>query len=232
MLERDFPEVRSLPLFGKVETANFETLMRGAYVQTFPPQIELLREGDPCDFLHVVVDGQVEMFARWNGRETVMQTVEPLSTFILAATIRDAPSLMSARTIGRSRIVLIPSQDVREVFDIDSAFARAIVRELASCYRDVIRHTKDLKLRNGLERLANFLLRQQEGAGGAPVFELAMEKRKIALYLGMTPENLSRALRSLEAYGVTSDGAMISIRETADLKKLAKPTPLIDDSTL
>ena len=42
-----------------------------------------------------------------------MATVRPISTFILAATIRDAPYLMSARTLEKSRIILIPSEDVR-----------------------------------------------------------------------------------------------------------------------
>lgn len=232
MLSRDFPEIRELPLFREIETTNFEALMRGAYLQTFPPQIELIREGDPSDFLHVVVEGMVEMFATWNRRETVMETVRPVAAFIVAATIRDAPYLMSARTLLRSRIVLIPSQDVREVFDADSGFARAVVTELAARYRGVIKHTKELKLRNSMERLANYLLRQQKEAGGKAEFDLPTEKRRLAAYLGMTPENLSRAFRSLEAHGVTTDGARVRICDTERLLRLAKPTPLIDDPTL
>lgn len=232
MLPRDFPEIRALDLFSKIEAGNFEALMRGAYLQTFPEQIELIREGDPSDFLHIVVDGMVEMFASWNGRETVLQTVTPVSTFILAATIRDAPNLMSARTVMKSRIVLIPSHDVREVFDNDPAFARAVVTELATSYRGIVKHAKDIKLRNALERLANYLLRQRKLAGGGPAFELPIEKRKLAAYLGMTPENLSRALRSLEAYGVANDGTTIRIEDPTDLTVLAKPHPLIDDPAL
>lgn len=232
MLERDFPEIRALPLFAEIAPANFEALMRGAYLQTFPPQIELIREGDPSDFLHVVVEGAVELFATWNARETVIQLVRPVSAFIVAATIRDAPNLMSARTLERARVVLIPSQDVRAVFAADSGFARAVVAELAQCYRMVVKHTKDLKLRNGLERLANYLLRERAAAGGASAFDLAVEKRRLAAFLGMTPENLSRAFRSLEAYGVKVDGATVHIADPAALTGLAKPSPLIDDSSV
>ncbi|WP_299670684.1 cyclic nucleotide-binding domain-containing protein [uncultured Roseobacter sp.] len=137
-----------------MEEAHFQALMRGSYVQNFPPQIELIEEGDPSDFLHIVLSGSVELFSSWNRQETSMATVRPVSTFILAATIRDAPYLMSARTLEKSRIALIPSQDVRGVFDIDAKFARAIVAELAQCYRSVVKNTKDLKLRTSLERLA------------------------------------------------------------------------------
>ena len=70
---------------------NFTSLMRGAYVQNFPAQIELITEGEPSDFLHVVISGSVDLFSGWNGRDTSMATVRPISTFILAATIKDAP---------------------------------------------------------------------------------------------------------------------------------------------
>jgi CRP/FNR family transcriptional regulator, transcriptional activator FtrB len=229
MPEAHYPEIRALDLFAGMTEANFLSLMRGAYVQNFPPQIELIGEGEPSDFLHVVLSGSVDLFSSWNNRDTSLATVRPISTFILAATIKNAPYLMSARTLEKSRIVLIPSQDVREIFDVDSNFARAIVTELAQCYRAVIKSQKDLKLRTSLERLANYLLRQQKRAGGKPTFELDFEKRRLASVLGMTPENLSRAFKGLQPYGLTVEGMRISIGDQADLERFARPNPLIDD---
>ncbi|WP_422367299.1 helix-turn-helix domain-containing protein [Pelagibius sp.] len=224
-----FPEVRQLDLFQGMQEDHFLTLMRGSYVQNFPPQIELINEGDPSDFLHIVLSGSVDLFSTWNRRETSMATVRPISTFILAATIKDAPYLMSARTLEKSRIVLVPSEDVRAIFDIDPVFAQAIVTELAQCYRSVIKSTKDLKLRTSLERLANYLLRQQMRADGAAEFDLAIEKRRLASFLGMTPENLSRAFKGLQAYGVVVEGVKVRISDQQDLERFAKPSPLIDD---
>lgn len=229
MPESEYPDIRGLHLFADMDDAHFTSLMRGAYVQVFPPQIELITEGDPSDFLHVILSGSVDLFSSWNSNETSMATVRPISTFILAATIRGAPYLMSARTLEKSRIALIPSQDVRAVFDVDSDFARAIVTELAQCYRSVIKSQKDLKLRTSLERLANFILRHQKRASGDEAFDLPFEKRRLASYLGMTPENLSRAFKSLQPYGVTVSGTRITISDQKDLEQFAKPDPLIDD---
>lgn len=223
-------EIRGLTLFADMDDANFEALMRGAYVQTFPPRMDLVQEEDPPDFLHVVLSGSVDLFASWNGRETSMATVRPISTFILAATVRDLPYLMSARTLEKSRIALIPSQDVRSVFAADSAFAQAIVSELAQCYRSVVKNTKDLKLRTSLERLANYILRQH-GRTDSDAFDLTTEKRRLASFLGMTPENLSRAFKGLEPYGVKVSGNRITITDVADLTRFAKPTPFIDDNS-
>jgi len=221
-------DVRSLRLFAQMEQENFDVLMRGAYVQNFPPRIDLITEGEPPDFLHVVLSGAIDLFSEWNGRETSMATVRPVSTFILAATIKEAPYLMSARTLEKSRIALIPSQDVRQVFDTDGAFARAIVDELAQCYRVIIKNTKDLKLRTSLERLANYLLRQRNRTGSTE-FNLNMEKRRLASFLGMTPENLSRAFKGLEPYGVKVSGNRIIIGDVGDLTRFAKPNSFIDD---
>lgn len=229
MRAADLEQVRPLELFRDLREAQFERLTRGGYVQNFPPQIELITEGDPADFLHILVSGSVELYSAWSGRECVMATVRPVSTFILAATVRDAPYLMSARSLEKSRIILLPSIDVREVLASSPEFAVAILVELATCYRSVVKHAKDLKLRSSVERLANYLIRQQNKNGGAAQFDLTTEKKRIASYLGMTAENLSRAIRTLEPYGLVVDGQRVTLMDPAALKRLAKPTPLIDD---
>ncbi len=103
-----------------------------------------------------------------------------------------------------------------------------IVRELSSHYRSTVRALKNQKLRNGVERLANYLLRQHDEQGGAGSLTLPIDKRTLASLLGMTPENLSRAFGTLRPYGVDVDGPDIRLTKLADLKVLAKPNPQID----
>jgi CRP/FNR family transcriptional activator FtrB len=228
MRPHELPEIRRLPLFRDMSPGNFETLMQGAYAQSFPAGLEMIRQGDPADFLHVVMEGAVELFAGWAGRECTMAVVRPVGTFILAACIKDAPYLMSARTIERSRIILLPSSDLRATFRRDPDFAMSTITELAGCYRAVVRHAKGLKLRTSRERIASYLLRQSRLAGDVPSYILPVEKRFLASYLGMTPENLSRAIKSLEADGVKLDGARVIITDRARLTAVARPDPLID----
>lgn len=228
MRDADLAEIRALSLFRGMGDASYDQLTRGAFYQNFPPQVQLIQEGEPADFLHVVTHGAVELFAEWSGRETTMAVVQPVTTFILAACIMDAPYLMSARTLVPSRIMMIPGSDLRAAFARDTNFAQAIVSELALRYRSVVRHTKDLKLRASKERLAAYILRQSRKAGGSGEFELQIEKRLLASFLGMTPENLSRALKALRSEGVTVDGLKVSIFDADRLSAVAKPTSLID----
>ena len=209
--------------------SNFETLLQAAYLQTFPAQLELITEGDPADFLYIVIEGYVELYARSNGREATVTMVRPIETFILAAVLKDAAYLMSARTGQRSKILLIPSENIRDAFQKDAAFARAIVGELAGCYRGIVKDHRDLKLRTAVERLANRLLRYHRDQGNTGRIELPHDKRTLASLLGMTPENLSRAFNTLKPYGVDVHGATIILGDVKSLETLAKPNPLIDD---
>lgn len=228
MLSPRFEEIRSLPLFADTSNESFNALIRGAYVQNFPLHTELVTEGETADFLHIIVSGAIELFSCWQGRETSMSFLGPQDTFILAATIKDRPYLMSARTLEKSRVILIPSEDIRDVFDTDADFAKSIVTELASCYRGTIKAAKNIKLRSSTERVANYLLKQQRELGSPAGFSLAAEKRRIAALLGMTPENLSRSFAGLKAHGVIVEGQEISIVDPERLAKYAHPNPLID----
>lgn len=207
----------------------FDRLLAGSFFQRFPAHVVLIREGDPTDFLHIVTDGGVELFSNWRDQESTISVAWPISTFILAAVIKDAPYLMSARTLEPSSILMIPSENIRTAMADDSAFGVAMVGELAACFREIVKAQKNLKLRSGVERLANYLLQldaEQENVGRVT---LPFEKKLLASLLNMTPENLSRAFVTLKAYGVTVSNAEIELKNADDLRRFAKPTPLIDD---
>ena len=225
----DLERVRSLPLFSQLSESSFRNVMAGAFLQRFPAGAMLLMEGDPVDFLYVLLDGAVELGGSWNDKDTTLAILKPVSTFILAAVVLDAEGLMSAETLERSDILMISGVSVRRVMEEDAIFSLAVARELSGCYRGVVRTIKNQKLRGGAERLANYLLTQQAHQGGAQTVRLPHEKRVLASLLGMTPENLSRAFATLTDYGIEINGADVKIARPVVLQRLAKPTPLIDN---
>lgn len=220
--------IRALPLFCDMSEANFEELVSAAFLQRFPQHVTLINEGDLPDFLHIVVEGSVELFSVHNAHETTIDIIRPVTTFILAAVIRDAVYLKSARTLAPAQILMIPAQTARDVFGRDAAFARAIVNELAERYRGVVRSLKNEKLRSSAERLANWILRTDALQGNRQCIEMTFDKRTLASSLGMTPENLSRNFALLAKYGVKSSGRGITIEDSSALQRFAKPNALID----
>ena len=228
MRDTDLKQIRKLPLFADIAAEHFDTLAAGAFLQAFPPRLELTRAGELPDFLHIVVEGTVEAYGQLGERETALAILRPYRTFILAAVVRDEVYLTSARTLEASRILMIPAAAVRSVFERDAAFARAVVRELASRYRDLVRDIKGNKLRTSQERLANYILQLAPKRGGQVSIELPTEKRTLASYLGMAPEHLSRAFQQLSAHGIAISGQTVTITDRNLLQALAGPDPLID----
>jgi CRP/FNR family transcriptional activator FtrB len=231
MHDDDALVVRGISLFSTLSDKHFDDLFKMAYLQRFPEHVQLITEGDPAEFLHIIVEGTVELIGSSNDRETTMFVLRPVSTFNLSAVLEDSVYLMSARTKDRAKVLMIPAENVRKAMEVDSAFAQAMVMELAKRYRVVIRAFKEHRLRSGVERLANYLLRANEQASGKGQIELTEDKRTLAAILGMTPEYLSRAFSTLGKYGVKVNGNKISLTNLDDLTHLAKPNPLIDSRT-
>jgi CRP/FNR family transcriptional activator FtrB len=216
-------------LFADVEAGHIEALLRNSKLQRFPSHVEVIREGETADFLHVVVDGQVEVFSTYRDRETTVAVLGPGDSFSIAALILDKVCLGSVRTLSPARVLLVPAEAVRQLFNADATFAQAIALELAGAYRGIMKELKNQKLQSTIERLANFLLTHHERLGTKKSFTLPFEKKVLASCLGMAPEVLSRSFMALVPYRVRVCGAVVEIQDVEALRNLAKPSSTIDD---
>jgi len=228
MRSQDLAEMQRLPLFQHAEAGRADAMLRGAFLQRFPTHVELVHDGEPPDFLHVVIDGTVEMFSSHRGRETTLGISGPGGSFVLAAVLLDRRYLQSARALTPSRILMVPADAVRKAFAADAGFARSLAVEMALAYRGVIKELKNQKLRSGLERLANWLLTHDAENGSHGHFEFPFDKKVLASRLGMAPEVLSRAFAALGAYHVVVHGPSVVIQDAAALRNLAHPCTTID----
>jgi CRP/FNR family transcriptional activator FtrB len=229
MRAAEIEQMRALRIFQGVEKTRVDAMLKNSFLQRFPAGVELVREGDAADFLHVVVDGKVEVFSAYRDRETTVSVLGAGQCFITAAVVLDRVYLKSARSLTPARILLVPADAVRRYFAEDAAFARCLATDLAEAYRMVVKELKNQKLRSGLERLANWLLTHCAENGNSNRLELPFGKKVLAARLGMAPEVLSRSFAALVPYEVKVSGSTIELRDVEALGKLARPSPTIDD---
>jgi CRP/FNR family transcriptional activator FtrB len=225
-------EIVRFPLLAACRPEMADFLLHGAFVQRFPPHTNLTREGEKADFLYAVLSGSIELSAAYLDRETTIAVIGAPHTFIVAAVVLDRLYLQSARVMEPARILMLPSESVRQAMRGDAGFATAIAEEMANAYRNVAQELKNQKLRTSLERLANWLVHRDKETGGGHRFDLPYEKKILAARLGMAPEVLSRAFGTLAQYNVRVDGATVIVKDWTALEKLAHPDPLIDDETI
>ena len=223
--------LKSLPLFSGMKPENFDGLLDAALLQQFPAEMILIHEGQPADFLHVLLDGLVEIFTEQDSGEWGISLINPISTFILAAVVSDQPYLNSARTLTDSRVLLIPAQRVRNIFEQDVAFARVVAQELACAYRSTVKKLKGYVARSTVQRLANWILTEAKRNSSQANIVVPFDRGTLASHIGTTRENLSRNLAQLTEHGVHIHGREIVIDCKELLVALARPQRFIDDPT-
>lgn len=228
MRKEDIDALRSQPLFTDMADATFERIMRPSFAQSFPPRTTLLREDEPADFLFAILDGLVLMSARSDDGETALEILRAGDIFILAAVLNDDVCLQTAQTLTPTRVLMVPASLVRELMGEDVGFMRAVVFETARAYRRLVKELKAQKLRSSVQRLANWIVRESLANNGADLVTIPYEKRTLAAYLGMTPENLSRSFAALDSHGVSVRASAIRITDRNKLMQFAAPSHLID----
>jgi len=222
--------VAALPLFSALDPETRQRLLRHGLMQQAPAGTVLFNEGDRPDFLHILIEGKVELLAHEGGRpRAVVEVLQPLDSFILAAVVTDTRCLMTARTYERSRLLLLPAEHLRTELCRQPRVALMLLAALAGQYRTMVRQIKNLKLRTATERVGCFLLVLAREQGGTGAVTLPYSKRVLAERLGMTPENLSRAFAQLRERGVCIDRQGITIADTEALSRYCHPDALIDD---
>jgi len=225
----ELAQLKALPLFSKMTENSLASLLDAALLQQFPTGVILIHEGDHAGFLHVLVDGLVEIFTEQDGGEWGISLINPISTFILAAVISDQPYLNSARTLSDSRVLLIPAQSVRAIFEQDIAFARKVAEELAFAYRSTVKKLKGYMARSSVQRVANWILAEAKRDSSQANIIVPFDRGTLASHIGTTRENLSRSLAMLTEHGVRIRGREIVIDSKERLEAFARPQRLIDD---
>jgi CRP/FNR family transcriptional activator FtrB len=219
--EADAVALRSIQLFKSLSDPSLPTLLKSASIKYFPARIVLFSEGDRATTLYTLLQGSIELFSEHHDRRSTIAVIRSIKPFVLAS-ITDNINPMSARTLARSDLLLVPLPVIHRLMDTDPAFARAIAYELAGDVRDIIEDFKSHRLRTSIERVAEWIIRSDEAAGGAGSFVIPHDKCTLASYLGMKPESLSRNLAALGSAGVSVRGRQVCVSDPAALADIAR----------
>ena len=223
--ETDAVAVRSIRLFRSLSNPSLPALLKSASVKHFVPRIVLFAEGERATTLYTLLQGSIELFSEHHDRRSTIAVIHSVRPFVIAA-ITDSINPMSARTLARSDLLLVPLPVIHRLMDSDPAFARAIAYELAGDFREIIEDFKSHRLRTSIERVAEWIIGSDAAAGGTGSFVIPHDKCTLASYLGMEPESLSRNLAALANAGVSVRGRQVSLSDRAALAQVAAPQPV------
>jgi CRP/FNR family transcriptional regulator, transcriptional activator FtrB len=222
-------DLEALPFFAGLPKSARDRLLGVSGILRAGAGTVVFEQGETPRFQYLVVDGTAQLFGRTaEGREVLIDVVEPSELLLPAALASGGPYLMQARTPEPSRLVLIPAAAFREAMVQEPALSQAVVASLARQFRRMARQIKNLKLRSASERVGCYILAQARRQGSPSRVVLPLEKKLIASELGLTRESFSRALSGLRRHGIAMRGDTIDILDAARLAAACRPDPLID----
>lgn len=185
-----------------------------------------VRYGEPMPGILVVAYGLLKLaLPRPEGEERVVRFVGPNETFGEAPALLDRPAPFEAVALGDSMLVVIPRAPVLRLLEQQPAVACKLAATLAESYLSLLSELQVLARRNGMQRLASYLISLSEdssGNGDGTQIRLPASKTTIAARLSVQKETLSRMLRELSERGyIRVEGRVITILDREHLAGLA-----------
>jgi CRP/FNR family cyclic AMP-dependent transcriptional regulator len=183
-------------------------------------------EGEPCAGLHIVAEGRVRIYKLSpQGREQVLEQVEPGGTFNDVAVLDGGPNPASAMAASDVLLWVVARADIRRLAQAHPELAWALIESIAGRARRLVAMVEDLALRPVKARLAKLLLAEAERTAGQTQInrDQMVTQAEMAARLGTVREMIGRALRELADEGLIAfDRHRIVILDRAALSDAAE----------
>lgn len=215
--------VRQHYLFVGLPDVDFTALVTQMSLRQLDRGEILFHRGDPSDCFYFLDTGLVELsLISPTGEKKTLEVVGPGRTFGEAiAFMQESRFPVTAEALDPSRLCRIPTQPY---VDLIRANPDACMRLLADVSRHLharVTEIEHLTIQNARSRLISYLLDHivdQTGDDEATV-RLTLPRHVIASRLSITPETLSRLLRTLTDEGLISiEDRIVFIHRLADLR--------------
>ena len=195
-----------LPLFHDLSQAELERVAQGCQVRRLARGDSIFRFGQPCVEFHVVISGQVKLFARSPaGQEKVIELVAPGHSFAEALMFTGKPYILNAESLGNTLLLTVSKQSVFDEIERDPRFSMRMLAGISRRLHGLVRDIQSGALDSGMQRVIGYLLSEREpepeqnAASETFTVSLPVSKATLASRLSLTPQYFSKVLHELES---------------------------------
>lgn len=210
-------------LFSHLAPDELARVAAGCVVRRLSRGDTVFRYGEPCNEFHVVVLGQVKLFAlSAAGQEKVIELVSPGNSFAEALMFTGNPYILNAQALTNTLLLSVGKQVILSEIQIDPRFCMRMLAGISRRLHGLVHDIESGALHTGMQRVIGYLLRDASAESAAEneprTVSLPVSKATIASRLSLTPEYFSKVLHELEAEGLISiDKRDIFITNPAEL---------------
>jgi CRP-like cAMP-binding protein len=212
------------PALGAAEQ---QALAAVARARSVPAGAEVFRHDEPARSLVLVRNGDVAL--GWRTADGVFHIERPVrgpAWLDQASAWLEGTHAMDALASAEAVVVELPRDALLPVLERYPGLARRLIASLAREAHALAANTHELMHKDAPARFAAWLAQRcdaDEGASQHAVVRLGERKRDIASQLAITPETLSRLMRSLSRQGIISvAGYTVQVLDLPALRRAAE----------
>ena len=209
-----------------LDAAEARALAELAAVRQVAQGQTVLSRSQPAHSLVALQRGEVALGLRTaDGSLRIERIVRGPAWLDLSSAWLDGPHVMDAQALGPAQVVEWPQEALAQRLPRFPGLALRLIRSLAGEVQALAVNTHELMHKDAPARLAHWLHQHCEplpGQAGQGLVKLHDRKRDLASQLAITPETLSRLMRSFSSQGVIEvAGYSVRVLDPAALERLA-----------
>lgn len=203
-------ELRHHDLFTALSEAERERLLASAQTRRFAAGEHLFSHGDPAAQFFLLRSGSVKLYRLSpEGDEKIMRLIRPSETFAESILFMDPPRYpVHGEGVETGELIALDRDTFLAILEESFPTCRAVMAQLTLRIQSHWDEIETLALQNSRYRVVHYLLGLvPAAASGRVTVTLPARKVLIAARVAVTPETLSRTLRTL------SDERLIEVAE-------------------
>jgi CRP-like cAMP-binding protein len=210
--------------------AECEALDELAQTRSVAPGQAVFTHGETSRSLVVLISGDVAMgLAAPGGAMRTERLVRGTAWLDASSAWLSGTHVLDAVALTQVQVAELPRAPLQSLLEQRPTLARRLLVSLAGEVRRLTVHAHELMHKDAPARLATWLYAHcqpgvvEDVPANQAVVRLVERKSDIASQLGMTPETLSRLMRTLSDQGVIEvEGYTVQVRDLAALRRLAE----------
>lgn len=127
------PELlRRYPYFAKVSEETLKQIAMLAEERSYPAGMQLFSQGDPADYLNIIVEGEVQIqYELGSGEKRTVDTLVAGDILVWSALIEPYRTTAIGRTSKPTKVIAIKAKPLRELCDRDPMVGYQLTKEIA-----------------------------------------------------------------------------------------------------
>lgn len=208
-------------MFSNAEVEEIESICLIKKERKFNKGDLIYQTGDPMNDLVYLKSGLVKYYSVFkDGKSHILSIAKPFDAISLLNTFNKGFSLYNLSALENSVLCYIPLKEIQSIIKKNGEFAFDFIQKFSNVSKNTIHQLMLINSKNLSGRVAFILLWFAQNIYNKNVYEIPISRKEIAELIGMTTENVIRALSEFRQEKIIRiNGKEVEI---IDLERLTK----------